>query len=98
MLERAPCCIEPVYELLRSTGHFPWASNLDFTMDRYAMCSSPKSKKTMRLVTIFGAYECQVLWMGASPASDVFQGRTNFTLQGALPAPPKSHVDDVLVA
>ena len=75
-----------------------WASNLNLPMAYRTMSSCDKSKLIMRLVTIFGMHECQVLWMGISPASDIFQGRVNFTLQDIPPVPPKSYIDDILAA
>ena len=98
MLERTLCCIEPTYELLCSVGHFTWTSNLDLPMACCATILSPKSKTSMRLVTIFGTREFQALWMRAQPASDAFQGRANFTFQGTLHVPPKSCIDSILAA
>ena len=98
MLECTPQYIEPIHELSCSIGRFIWVSNLDLPMAHYTMSLSPKSKTTITLVTIFGTCECQVLWMGVLPASDMFQGRVNLTLQDVLPMPPKSCIDDVLAA
>ena len=98
MLEQSPCYIEPIYKLLYAIGHFTWASNLDLPMAYYTMSLCDKSKVIMQLVTIFGIYECQVLWICISPASNIFQGHINFTLQDILSVLPKSYINNILAA
>ena len=72
-LERTPCHVEPTFELLMSLGIWLWATAFDLNMGYYAMKLCEKTRKFVRLITIWGIYECLVLLMGTSPASDIFQ-------------------------
>ena len=98
MLVRTTCHTEPFHESLCSIGHFTWASNLDLPMACCTMSMCKESKKIMRLFAIFGMHECQVLWMGVSPALDTFQGRIDFTSQDVLSKPSKTYFNDILAA
>ena len=98
MLVRTPCIIEPLHKLLYYIGHFTWALDLFLPMAHSTMSSCKESIFFMKLVTIFGIYECQALWMGVYPASDIVQVKIDFVLQHVLPKPPKTHEDEMLSA
>ena len=95
-LDRTPCCIEPINDMLMSLGAWTWGSAFDLNMGCYAMRLCQKTRTFVRLITIWGMHECLVLWMGTSPASDVFQGRLQNILMSLEPRPPKVHIDDIL--
>ena len=74
-VDRTSCHIEPTNDMLMSLGACAWGSAFDLNMGCYAMRLCQKTRKFVRLITIWGTCECLVLWMGTSPASDTFRGR-----------------------
>ena len=97
LLERIPCHIEPVHELIMSVGRFKWGSAFDLNMGYYVMKLCALTRKFCRLITIFGTCECQVLAMGVSPAGEIFQRRMEFLLMKVNPR-PKIYFDDIMAA
>ena len=75
LLERIPCHIEPVHELVMSVGQFKWDSVFDLNMGYYIIKLCDLMRQFMQLNTIFGICKCQVLTMGVSPAREIFQHR-----------------------
>eukprot|EP00957_Ditylum_brightwellii_P014246 1072669-Ditylum_brightwellii.AAC.1 len=67
-------------------------------MGYYAMRLSLESRKVMRLNMIWGIYECLVLAMGVSPATDIFQRRVMSRMSDVKPKPPKVYLNDILTA
>lgn len=98
ILKRLPCYIEPIETMLATVGIFEWASHTYLNMGYYSMKLCEATRKFVRIVTIWGIYEFQVLAMGSAPASDIFQRRVTNRLSSVRPVPPKVYIDDILVA
>ena len=57
LLERIPCHIEPVHELVMPAGRFKWGSTFDLNIGYYIMKLRDLARQFMQLNAIFGTCE-----------------------------------------
>lgn len=76
---------------------FNQASDLDLNMGYMSMPLTDFARKLLTIVIPFGFYECCVLPIGVSPATDKFQARTIGPFAPmAKPKRPDPYIDDIL--
>eukprot|EP00957_Ditylum_brightwellii_P063148 4793446-Ditylum_brightwellii.AAC.1 len=72
-IRRSPHPLLLIREILDRIGQFTWAMALDLVMAYYYMGLSEKSKEILTIIVPWGKFLYQVLPMGVSIATNIFQ-------------------------
>ena len=98
-LKRREYPLRTIEEIFTSIGGFVWASSIDLNMGYLSIALTEPSKKILTIVMPFGFFECCVLPMGVSPATDKFQARmVGLFASMSKETRPDPYIDDILHA
>jgi hypothetical protein len=94
-LQRAPCPMPKIQDLLHKLEGFMCAASLDLNMGCCHIKLNPDAQKCCTIITQWGCLSCLRLPMGISSSADVFQERMTELMQGLEFV--RVHMDDVLL-
>ena len=81
-LERKPCLMPKVGEILLKFEGFKYATSLDLNMGYYHICLSEEEISLCIIILPWGKYQYKRLPMGTSNSPDIFQEKMNKMFHG----------------
>ena len=96
-LERKMYPLPTSEEILTSIVGFLFATGLDLNMGYLSIPVSDNARKLLTIVMPFGFFECLVLPMGVTPATDIFQARMVSVFASMGENRPSPYIDDILL-
>ena len=84
-------------EILTSIIGFLYATGLDLNMGYLSIPLSEHARKILTVVMPFRFFQCLVLPMGVTPATDIFQARMVSVLASMRENKPSLYIDDILL-